>query len=162
RHVNHFDKIVLVDSADEHGYRLTLHLWNPPYSEQEINDELIHDHRFSFWSNILTGTLVAEDFARTSDGSAGRRLRQRQYAPEKGALSTMSNFYTFVGEAQLAKQRVTKKPAGQAYHLNYERTHRVVLPREEMTCTLVLRGPRMRNHSNVFNTSYPSQNTTLV
>src|SRR5690348_2066742 len=26
-HANHFDKIVLVDSADKSDYRLTLHLW---------------------------------------------------------------------------------------------------------------------------------------
>src|SRR5215469_15426772 len=64
RHVNHFDKIVLIDSENEQGYRLTLHLWTPPYTEKELSDELIHDHRFSFWSTILTGDLLSENFVK--------------------------------------------------------------------------------------------------
>jgi hypothetical protein len=156
RHVNHFDKIVLVDAASERGYRLTLHLWTPPYSRAELNDELIHDHRFSFWSTILTGNLAAASFVRAP---AGDRYRQYQYTPQKRHLSTLANFYQLVGEATLCRGRVSRKPAGTSYFLHYECTHRVVLPRTQMTCTLVLRGPRQRNHSNVFNTSYPASNT---
>jgi hypothetical protein len=156
RHVNHFDKIVLVDSATEGGYRLTLHFWSPPYSEAELNDELIHDHRFSFWSTILTGTLASVSFLRAGRGDV---YRQYQYTPQKRHVSTMANFYTLVGEAALAQQRISRKPAGASYFLNYECTHRVVIPRREMTCTLVLRGPRQRDFSNVFNTSYPNGDT---
>ena len=154
RHVNHFDKIVLVDSGDRLGYRLTLHLWSPPYTEDEVNDELIHDHRFSFWSNILTGNLLSENFVVSEEG---HRYHQYQYSPEKRDVSTTSNFYEFIGDTQLLTVAPSKETAGGTYFLSYDRTHRVILPQTSMTCTLVLRGPRERNFSNVFNTSYPSQ-----
>jgi hypothetical protein len=156
RHVNHFDKIVLVDSERDADYRLTLHLWNPPYTEQELNEELIHDHRFSFWSTVLTGTLRSESFSRRG---GGRRYRQYQYVPER---RTSTNFYEFVGEATLRSSGITEKPAGSAYYLAYETIHRVQLPLEDMTCTLVLRGPRERRHSNVFNTAYPDTDVSTV
>jgi hypothetical protein len=156
RHVNHFDKIVLVDSENQLGYRLTLHLWNPPYTERELNDELIHDHRFSFWSTLLTGDLLSENF-KCSD--AGQAFRQYQYVPER---RTNSNFYQFMGQVRLMRTQPQKKIAGETYYLYYETTHRVLLPRNSMTCTLVLRGPRLRNFSNVYNTTYPSQNTRMT
>lgn len=149
RHVNHFDKIVLIDSERDSDYRLTLHLWNPPYTEHELNEELIHDHRFSFWSTILTGTLRSESF---SHRQSGHSFRQYRYVPER---QIRMNFYEFVGEATLRSSGITKKVAGDSYYLSYETIHRVQLPRDEMTSTLVLRGPRERRHSNVFNTAYP-------
>jgi hypothetical protein len=159
RHVNHFDKIVLLDSDRQRGYRLTLHLWDPPYTEAELNDELIHDHRFSFWSSVLTGTLSSENFSLSERGTT---FRKYQYIPEKRHLTTAANFYEFVGEAKLAKSEPSRKAAGESYYLSYERIHRVLLPCAYTTCTLVLRGPRERNHSNVYNTSYPSTDTRLT
>jgi hypothetical protein len=156
RHVNHFDKIVLVDSDKESDYRLTLHMWKPPYTEAEVTDELIHDHRFNFWSAVLTGTLRSETF-RKSD--TGPRYRQYQYVPER---QTKTNFYEYVGEASLESNGLAAKPAGRAYHLFHETIHRVQLPLIEMTCTLVLRGPRQRHHSNIFNTTYPKSATRLA
>ncbi|MEV6953725.1 hypothetical protein [Streptomyces sp. NPDC051183] len=165
RHVNHFDKIVLVDTGAQLGYRLTLHAWCPPYSEKELNDELIHDHRFSFWSTILTGRLVSQNFALPEgDGASSANPRigfqQYRYSPEKQGVSTTSNFYEFVGETELEVTGDSIEEQGNAYHLKYHRIHRVVLPLESMTCTLVLRGPRERNFSNVYNTAYPSTDTT--
>lgn len=158
RHVNHFDKIVLVDSGDPAGYRLTMHLWDPPYTEAELLDELIHDHRFSFWSNILTGELVSQNFSR--DEGPGERLAMQQYrySPEKLGVSTHTNFYEFVGDVPLLQTEPSRESAGESYYLYYERIHRVVLPEAATTCTLVLRGPRTRRFSNVYNTVYPDQN----
>jgi hypothetical protein len=155
-HVNHFDKIVLIDSEDQFGYRLTLHLWNPPYTEKELKDELIHDHRFSFWSNVLTGDLRTENFSRSKAGSVFRRF---QYTPEK---KTLSNFYEFMGEEILVRTEPFNKTAGESYYLSYETIHKVILPQTTMTCTLVLRGPRKRNFSNVLNTTYPTTKVEIV
>lgn len=162
RHVNHFDKVVLFDSADGCGYRLTLHMWIPPYTEKELHDELIHDHRFSFWSTILTGRLVSQNFARPGDAPADTPLlpfRQYRYSPEKLGAATQSNFYEFVEEAPLHMTGDTVEEQGNSYHLQYHRIHRVALPLHAMTCTLVLRGPRERSFSNVYNTAYPSTDT---
>ncbi|WP_229925166.1 hypothetical protein [Streptomyces sulfonofaciens] len=166
RHVNHFDKIVLVDSGDPRGYRLTLHAWCPPYTEKELYDELIHDHRFSFWSTVLTGRLVSQNYSRRQaaqgDVPAGNPVtlfRQYRYSPEKLGVSSYANFYQFVDEAELEMTGESVEERGNSYHLQYHRIHRVVLPMEAMTCTMVLRGPRERDFSNVYNTAYPSTDT---
>lgn len=161
RHVNHFDKIVLVDDGTG-GYRLTLHLWNPPYTVKEVEDELIHDHRFSFWSTILTGTLKSQNFMPAeNDGDGAIRLRQYRYSPEKLGAATQSNFYEFISEMDLVPTTLSVEQAGSAYALEYVRIHRVLIPTEEMVCTLVLRGPRERNFSNVYNTVYPDTDTMV-
>lgn len=87
------------------------------------------------------------------------RLRRYRYNPEKAGESTQANFYRFVDEAALEMTGETVEEEGSAYHLEYHRIHRVVLPMESMTCTLVLRGPRERDFSNVYNTAYPSTDT---
>jgi len=158
RHVNHFDKILLCDSGDLNGYRLTLHLWDPPYTEAEVRDELIHDHRFSFWSNILTGELVSQNFNPANGTGDQVVLQQYRYSPEKLGVTTHSNFYEFVGDRALTTSTLATEAAGGSYHLNFAQIHRVILPADEMTCTVVLRGPRERQFSNVYNTVYPDQN----
>ena len=158
RHVNHFDKLMLVDNGPASHYRLTLHLWEPPYSETELNAELIHDHRFSFWSAIVAGTLQSQNFVVRPGGANFRRY---QYIPEKAGETTTANFYQFCGEEQLDETAPSKESVGEQYYLAYHRIHRVALPEDSMTCTLVLRGPRERNFSNVYNTAYPSTDTQL-
>lgn len=159
RHVNHFEKIVLVDSGRLTDYRLTLHLWLPPYSAEEHDDEMIHDHRFSFWSAILAGTLESVNFETAADGQPFRRYR---YRPVKQEESTVQNSYDFDGDCPLAVQERLKETAGGRYYLNYQQIHRVLLPFYEVTCTLVLRGPRERDFSTVYNTSYPAQDLDMV
>jgi hypothetical protein len=150
RHTNHFDKIVLVDSGDPDGYRLTLHLWDPPYSAAEAADEQIHDHRFNFWSSVLAGELRCQNYARAERGAP---IGEYRYVPEKRDVATVGNFYRHVGDALLVEQPPSVQPAGSSYHLCHEQIHRVVLPRTALTCTLVLRGPRQRAYASVFSTT---------
>jgi hypothetical protein len=154
-HVNHFDKIVLVGNDKERGYRLTLHLWNPPYTEKELEDELIHDHRFNFCSLVLAGVLTSDNFIQSPEG---RVYRQYRYIPEK-RTATFLDFYQFAGEVKLLKTEPSRKHAGQSYYLAAPSIHQVLLPHSSITCTLVLRGPRQRSYANVFNTEYPKDNT---
>src|SRR4051794_30325310 len=55
RHLNFFDKIVLAESSST-GYRLTLHLWSPPFPEDTRADRRIHSHRFAFASTVVIGS----------------------------------------------------------------------------------------------------------
>ncbi|MDA2803645.1 hypothetical protein [Nocardiopsis suaedae] len=146
-HTNHFDKIVLADSGARRCYRLTLHLWRPPYSTEEALDEQIHDHRFSFWSSVLTGRLDSQNFVRDASGDD---YGEYQYIPEKRGEATVGNFYRSMGRTPLRETAPSCEEAGGSYRLGYHRIHRVVLPRDEMTCTLVLRGPRQKNFASVF------------
>lgn len=161
-HTNHFDKIVLVDTGNQLGYRLTMHMWNPPYTEFEVNDEQIHDHRFSFWSNILVGSILFQNYVRDASGVM---FKEYQYIPERLGVSTVGNFYVDVGESPLLETEPSGGNAGEFYHLTYNQIHRVVLPRAEMSCTLVLRGPRQKNYASVFSNSQkydPTGNTMFT
>jgi len=157
RHVNHFDKIVLIGNEDPSAYRLTLHLWCPPYTDAQVCDELIHDHRFSFWSTVLTGTLIAENFEQSE---LGKTFRQYRYIPEQRSQS-FSDFYEFHGEIKLSKTTIQRTASGVAYYLAAPSIHRIVLPQQGITCTLVLRGPRLKSYSTVYNTGFPSTNTQI-
>lgn len=159
RHTNHFDKIVLVDSGACLGYRLTLHLWRPPYLREEVEDEQIHDHRFSFWSRVLVGRIVFQNYARDATGAL---FDEYQYIPERLGAATVGNYYINVGRSPLLETGRSGSRVGEAYYLPYHRIHRVRLSRSEMCCTIVLRGPRQKNYASVFSTSRkydPSANT---
>ncbi|MGW0615409.1 hypothetical protein [Streptomyces sp. NPDC002788] len=150
-HTNHFDKIVLVDPGTQLGYRLTLHLWNPPYSDAEAEDEQIHDHRFSFWSHVVAGTLTSQNFVRDATGTL---FGEYQYIPEKlNSVATVGNFYVNVGDSPLLATDLPRIESGMSYELTFDQIHRVILPREDLTCTLVLRGPRQKNYASVFSNS---------
>lgn len=155
RHVSHFDKIVIVEAEIPNGYRLTAHMWDPPYTEAELNDELIHDHRFSFWSAILTGALTSRVFTPDPEGTEFRRY---QYTPENASAE---NFYAFHGACRLRASDLKVEEAGQAYYLSYDTTHKVILPLATLACTLVLRSPRARTFSNVYNTVYPTTDASV-
>ncbi len=148
RHTNHFDKIVLVDSGARLGYRLTLHFWDPPYSSSEVEDEQIHDHRFSFWSHVLAGRVVFQNYNRDASGTLHNEY---QYIPERQGLATVGNYYVDVGQSPLLEVEGTIAESRETYYLPFSQIHRVVL-RQELSCTLVLRGPRQKNYASVFTT----------
>lgn len=156
QHVNHFDKIVLVDPGDPMGYRLTLHYWPGAYDSKVMEQELIHNHRFSFWSHIYRGTLSMENFVEGDlDGEGGHRLRRYIYRP-----SAVGNIHScdFDAEARLHKKSVSSYAQGECYYLHYKSTHRVILPKgSDRICTMVIRGPRERDYTNTYNTFYPER-----
>jgi len=156
-HINLFDKIVLVGTDAIYGYRLTLHIWNPPFSESEIQAELIHDHRFSLWSAILAGTQTSVDYAEASD--AGKSYREYRYIPEKRPEHFI-DFYEFRGEKRLREIKTHARTAGSSYFLGVPSVHTVLLP-SSLTCSLVLRGPRQREYANIYNTRYPEENAAF-
>lgn len=153
RHVNYFDKIVLVDSPNPRDYRLTLHLWIPPFSTKELSKESLHDHRFSFWSAILAGTLRSEDFI---EDPSGQLMQHYKYVSEERTTDSR-NLYEFVGDTHLIKSGTLQRSPGDAYFQAYEGVHRVLLP-DTFSCTLVLRGPRRKSFTNTFRTDVPKVN----
>lgn len=154
RHVNHFDKIVLFDDENPGHARLTLHLWRPPYTVNETQDELIHDHRFSFWSKVLCGSLRSEVFERTEeDGPDTQLYRSFSYCPE---TADIENFYNHQGDVRLKVRRYQQTDRDQGYYLKFDTIHRICLPERQAVSTIVLRSPRLRDHSTVYNTVYPA------
>lgn len=153
RHVNYFDKVVLVGSDKLSGYRLTLHLWCPPFTQAELKKESLHDHRFSFWSAILVGVLRSENFKESPDGELMQHYR---YIPEKRGLDA-HNFYEFVGDVKLIRAELIERHVSQSYYQPFVGVHRVLLP-DSLTCTLVLRGARQKSFTNTYRTDVPKVN----
>jgi hypothetical protein len=163
-HVNKFDKIVLVGSGEPSGYRLTLHLWRPPYLKETFGRETIHGHRFSFWSAIVAGLLSSELFeereASPASGDDISVFHKYKYVPETNRTAKFRDFYEFQDRVSLARVGVSQKGAGDSYYLDTSAIHRVILPRR-ITCSLVLRGPRVSEYSYVYNIGYPQNRIYL-
>ncbi|MGH3251091.1 MAG: hypothetical protein ACRDOI_33450 [Trebonia sp.] len=158
RHVNHFDKIVLIGNPDPGAFRLTLHSWTPPYEESEVSEETIHDHRFNFWSAILFGTQLSLNYVEHPNGAPYRKYK---YSPENRDVQ-FSEFYEYQGEVRLLPHSIDTRHEGSQYYLSAGETiHQVLLPLEAPMASLVLRGPRLHSYSNCFNTSYPVQGTAF-
>lgn len=85
RHTNNFDKMVLLEHETGGTYRLTLHLWRPPFTQQEVDDGHIHDHRCDFWSSVLFGGLRSDEFARSETGARYPEVCYRPVRTEAGA-----------------------------------------------------------------------------
>ncbi|MEJ1962820.1 MAG: hypothetical protein WDO56_15235 [Gammaproteobacteria bacterium] len=99
--------------------------------------------------------MISENYAEEPDGAPYRKYR---YIPEQ-RHKTFLDFYEFRGDTHLATLDRTSLETGETYSIVGPRVHQVLLPREHVTCTLVLRGPRVRSYANVFNTEYPRDNT---
>ena len=155
-HVNHFDKIVIIDNKDAKGFRLTLHCWNGNYGQKIVDEELIHNHRFSFWSHIFRGRMVSENFVESSCMSIEKKTFNKYiYKP-----SQTGNIHscTFDSQSQLTKVDNIYVDQGETYYLSFTTTHRVTLPKNgNNLCTFVLRGPREREYTNTYNTFYPDR-----
>jgi len=157
-HVNNFDKIVLIGAEHPDAYRLTVHLWRPPYPLGGRGEEMIHGHRFSFWSAVVTGTLSSEMF---EESERGRPLRKYRYLPEANRAAEFEDFYQYEASVSLARIGTSEKRAGESYYLDASAIHRVILPHRATTCSLVLRGPRLSAHSCVYSSDYPRRSLYL-
>lgn len=146
-----FDEIVLIDAADIRSYRLTLRLWDPPYTVGDIAEASIHDHRFGFWSAVLIGSVTTETFTRDASGMP---FNEYQCVPEKHGELTVGDRYTPMGLTYLAAGAAAVAGPGGVSYLPYHRIHRVVFP-DDLVCTLVMRGPRQRNYTSVYNNYRP-------
>lgn len=151
RHPNDFDEIVLIDSSDIRSYRLTLHVWDPLCTGDEAGDVLIHDHRFSFWSAVLVGSLTTEIFTRDASGMP---FSEYQHTPRSRGDATGDDLYTSMGPTYLAAAPICVAEPGSAYYLPYHRIHRLVFS-DDLVATLVMRGPRQRNYTSVYSNYRP-------
>jgi hypothetical protein len=153
-HANHFYKILLVSSDEPHAYRLSIHRWHLGFDDPLPGEEPVHNHRFSFWSNIFRGRMSASTYAEV-DGVAQECdvLPKYRYLP-----TSTGNVHVcqYQGESRLKKVASKTYSAGDVYYLHYNTLHRVHAPgRGEQLCTLVLRGPRERKFADTYNVSYP-------
>jgi hypothetical protein len=144
RHVNGFTKIVAAEYAD--GRRLTLHYWpaDPPQREHVSRP---HDHRFPFGSILLGGRqhFIELEESPPAPGEQWRRFTYRPYAGGRIA------HVRFTGTTGLTELRtVERAPLQGEYTTTSTIVHRAVTDRTQSCATLVLRGPRERQRSQVY------------
>lgn len=158
KHVNHFSKIVLINDENQDNCRLTLHVWKPPFTETEISQELIHDHRFSFSSYVLCGEQIHEVFRESYDKSITKvRFQKYKYLPSK-----TGNIHDCFFEEDVYLDQVEGKSIsqGSVYSMHNETIHRIVFPNgDEPIISFLVRGPRKRNYTHTYNTFYPREGT---
>lgn len=158
KHVNHFSKVVLINDSNQDNCRLTLHIWKPPFSEAEISQELIHDHRFSFSSFVLCGEQIHEIFRESPQKSITKvRFQKYKYLPSATGNIHDCFFEEDVYLDQIAEKTVSR---GNVYTMHNEAIHRIVFPDgEDPIISFLVRGPRKRNYTHTYNTFYPREGT---
>lgn len=160
KHVNHFDKIVLVDGLNKATYRLTFHFWLPPFTSEQVEDELIHDHRFCFWSKVIIGRLHSENFEIVKDGKSN--YKSYRYFPDTSGNNTINDFYELVEHVSLVKSSDECNRQNDIYYLGGAKIHRVNIDMHRPCCTMVLRGPRINDFAVVYSDVYPTQNLNIT
>ena len=114
-HGNGFVKVVLLD---EQGYKLRLHIW----FAGSACEENIHDHRWSFASHVLVGTLNSEIWV---DDAQGQALPEYRYA---AATATAAADKQALGTCRVSLQQHCQYGAGSSYVMPKQVLHRIINP----------------------------------
>jgi len=149
RHTNHFDKIVFLENSGDASFRLALHLWRPPYTSEEVEDEQIHSHRNDFWSTVLFGELQSWEFVRSE---RGEQYHETLYRPSRTRAGAKLNEYSPLGHARLRHTDIKQWKVGATYYLHHDKIHRIAIS-QFATATLLLKGPHVAGSTSLFSTA---------
>jgi hypothetical protein len=133
-----FDKLTLIATP---SYQLKLHIWWPTSRNRARED--IHDHRFSFASVVLAGSLKTEIFRLDESGTPMARLTEHRDGGDGSYL------FDDAGTAGVRHREVSIMGAGSAYYLHSEVLHRVSVDECDLVATLFLKLPPVRHHTTV-------------
>jgi hypothetical protein len=139
-HSNGFDKIVLIDSK-EPEYKVRFHVWWPSESTTYIED--IHNHTWDFCSAILTGAFKFQIFQADDHGKVLYHYRKSLLA---GGVESMD----YMGQSKLHCTFDSWIPVGCNYTLERDVFHRVISVGNQVTSTILIQGPVVKNASDIF------------
>lgn len=141
-HGNGFLKVVLLNKS----YKLRLHVWHKGQSCEEN----IHDHRWSFASCVLTGTLRSEIWR---DAIAGEEKAQR-FSEYQYHATTKNNaaFLKEKGNCLLVRSEHMDVSAGQFYVMPEQRLHCINNPGDQMVATIVCTAPTKQGTTRLIKT----------
>jgi hypothetical protein len=127
QHGNGFLKVVLLDR----GYKLRLHIW---FAGQSC-EENIHDHRWSFSSLILAGSLKSEIW---KDHAEGQVFQEYEYHAETAERSA---FKAEMGCQPLQLDHVQLNTVGDHYVMPKGKLHRIINPGHQLVATMMCSAP---------------------
>lgn len=144
KHINGFDKIVLLNS-EKRLFKLRLHIWWPTKTGQFR--EHIHNHRWNFATNIFLGCYRLETYVRSKEGEPV--YSYSYWSPEE------LNTYRMVlkGRAHANKILEADISKGTIYQLEHSVLHRVTQLTRSGTVSLVLQGQALKNKTSVLTDS---------
>ncbi|MGW4803738.1 hypothetical protein [Kitasatospora sp. NPDC004272] len=140
RHPNGFDKIVLLVGAE---FRLRLHVWDAD-AAPDAPQENVHNHRWDFAAEILTGGYRHQEYRPAADGAEFLGYRYRRAADGASYRMTPLGVRTLerVFEADLTR--------GSRYLMSHTLHHRVLPLPGRPTVSMVLEGPHLPTPVEVF------------
>lgn len=127
QHGNGFLKVVLLDR----GYKLRLHIW---FAGQGC-EENIHDHRWSFSSLILAGTLKSEIW---KDDQAGQLLQEYEY---HAATAQHAPCKIGIGLQRMSLDHIQVNTTGDHYVMPKGKLHRIMNPGHQLVATMMCSAP---------------------
>lgn len=149
-HSNGFLKLVLWrDERD--GSAVRLHFW-PPDCENTYGD--LHNHRWNFWSTIISGELQYEEYEKSHSGDPYFHYR---YHGSRSELSQMEH----IGEQRLVRIKHGSRIAGEHYYVSNDQLHVTYGTLDKPTITLVVQSPNKREHADVYCTGLLNKSTTV-
>jgi len=141
KHHNGFHKIVLFGTD---VFKLRLHLFRP-IVEMPLAMENIHNHRWNFASNIITGKLSMELFNENAIGDV--EMNNYTYIA-KGATDQYKVEY--LGKTHLQRLSSIQYDSGCTYYMRSQELHRIINPDNVETCTLMMTGFPVSNNCNLY------------
>lgn len=139
RHRNGFDKIVLA-APSASPLKLVLHVW--PGGGLTSSDN-IHDHRWDFSSVIICGALQLEFYEQDAGGKSYSVMRYRPLA-ETGSFELRPD-----GTARVSSCASVTMTKGSTYRWTCDRLHRAWGLPGQVTATLLVQGPPIRDNTMV-------------
>lgn len=131
QHGNGFLKVVLLDR----GYKLRLHIW---FAGQGC-EENIHDHRWSFASHILTGTLRSEIW-RDVNAADAHSLSTEEFQYHAANAHHPAQKIK-LADCLLQRESELAYRAGQSYVMPEQKLHRIINPGDQLVATIMCTAP---------------------
>jgi hypothetical protein len=139
KHNNGFHKLVLYESPL--GHRVRLHVFDPGLCVEEG----VHDHRWSFCSTILSGTLTQDILQDANPESATEVHDEYTYVG-------FPQVPTYVGRTPLRVVEKVTYCKGTTYAMDTKTLHRITqCASDATTITLVITSPPTRASCRLFN-----------
>lgn len=149
-HENGFNKLLLFTTQNE-WFHLRIHQWLP----QEHFEQNVHDHRFNFWSLILSGSLTNNIWG-ISD--SGEEFTHYEYRPRN-----FKEKYEMVnkGSVRLVKEASLAIIQDEVYYFDHRWIHTTSYSPQSVTVILEDRRA-LRPHANVFIRRNNVESNTLL
>jgi hypothetical protein len=154
-HENGFYKLTVIDKPNA-SLRLRIHFW-PARGVAPAQIENIHNHRFNYYSYILSGGISNRIWKVTPEGAT---YQHYQYRPR---MKKQSYVLDYCGESFLHECEERQYYSGDLYCMNAEDLHVASACQYNDVVTLFIEErANLRPYADVFSNEYPNKNVPIA